>query len=176
VVSKKATKGKGETLQNLTPIKRQPTKWEKAFLVALATTANVSKACELAHVTRPTVYDLRNSAEDFRRAWDEALETACDMLELEARRRAESGVNKTIFYKGEPIGTETNYSDTLMIFLLKAHRPEKYRERFDIEIKDARTRAEAAIAECMQKTGRDRAGAIELLKPYIPQISDLVHQ
>lgn len=30
--------------------------------------------------------------------------------------------------------TITEYSDTLLIFLLKAHRPKKYRERYSVEI------------------------------------------
>ncbi len=144
-------------------------------MAKLALTANVSKACEAVGIERSTAYRLRESAEDFREAWEDALETACDALELEARRRAEEGVKKTVFYKGCAIAEEREYSDTLMIFLLKAHRPEKYRERFDVEIKDARTRAEAAVVELMKRTGKSRPEAIELLKPHIPQISELVH-
>jgi hypothetical protein len=124
---KKSSK-KGNNPQKPTPIKRRETKWEKAFLAALSETANVSKSCEIARIDRSTAYDHRNSSEAFRQDWDNALEVACDGLELEARRRAEEGCKKTIFYQGEPIGEEINYSDTLMIFLLKAHRPEKYRE------------------------------------------------
>lgn len=126
-VVKKGSKG----LQKLTPIKRQESPWERAFLTALAQTANITESARLAKITRQRAYDLRESSEEFRQAWGDALEQACDGLELEARRRAERGVSKAIFYKGKPIGTEINYSDTLMIFLLKAHRPEKYRERFE---------------------------------------------
>lgn len=36
-----------------------------------------------------------------------------------------------MFYQGEQCGTIREYSDTLAIFLLKAHKSEKYRERFE---------------------------------------------
>lgn len=126
-----AAKKRNQGLRKLTPKKRQESRWERGFLVALAQTANVTEAARLAKITRQRAYDLRDSSAEFKQAWDDALEQACDTLELEARRRAEKGVSKTIFYKGKPVGKEINYSDTLMIFLLKAHRPEKYRERFE---------------------------------------------
>lgn len=84
--------------------------WGPAFLAALAETANVRYSCRQAGIARRTAYDRRDRDEPFRAAWDDALEDACDRLEEIAAGRAESG------------------SDTLMIFLLKAHRPEKYRE------------------------------------------------
>ncbi len=36
------------------------------------------------------------------------------------------------WYKGKPGGTVREYSDILLIFLLKALRPEKYRERVEV--------------------------------------------
>jgi len=33
------------------------------------------------------------------------------------------------------VGCIKEYSDTLLIFLLKAHRPKKYRERYDVRIR-----------------------------------------
>lgn len=61
------------------------------------------------------------------------------MLELEARRRACEGVERKKFHQGEPVidpvtgkhYVEREYSDILLICLLKAHRPKKYRERFE---------------------------------------------
>jgi hypothetical protein len=54
------------------------------------------------------------------------MQDACDILEGHARARAIAS------------------SDTLLIFLLKAHRPEVYRERIDIRVRlidQARERA-----------------------------------
>lgn len=69
---------------------------------------------------------------DFAAQWDEAIETAIDALEHEARRRAVKGVDEPVFYQGNVCGVVTRYSDTLLIQLLKAHRPEKYRERHEL--------------------------------------------
>ena len=43
----------------------------------------------------------------------------CDALEAEARRRAVEGVRKPVFYQGVICGWVGEYSDTLLIFLLK---------------------------------------------------------
>ena len=48
----------------------------------------------------------------------------------EADRRAKDGVLKPVFYKGEIVGSIPQYSDNLLMFRLKALRPDKYRERF----------------------------------------------
>lgn len=91
--------------------------WVSAFLAALRESGNVRFSCETAGIARTTAYDARKLHPDFAKLWDVALDDACDQLELVARARA------------------VEQSDTLMIFLLKAHRPEKYRERYDINMK-----------------------------------------
>lgn len=105
--------------------------WEEAFLAVLRASGIVRHACEAAGVSRTTAYDRRERHPDFAAAWDEAMEDACDLLEAEARRRALEGVEKPIFWQGEQVATVREYSDTLMTLVLKAHRPEKYRERVD---------------------------------------------
>jgi hypothetical protein len=49
-------------------------------------------------------------------------------MEEEARRRAVEGTKKPIFYRGQVVGHIRDYSDVLLMFLLTAHRPERYRE------------------------------------------------
>ena len=82
----------------------------------LAVTANVSASAAASGVDRTTAYTHRRDDPEFAAEWAEALESATDDLEAEARRRA------------------MDSSDTLMIFLLKAHRPDKYREKVHAEI------------------------------------------
>lgn len=122
--------------------KRSKPDWAPAFLAALADTGNISAAATLAGINRTTFYRRRDDDEAFAKAVSDALETACDSLELEARRRALAGVPRKKFDKGLPIidpdtgeqYVEREYSDTLMIFLLKGHRPEKYRENVRHEV------------------------------------------
>jgi len=90
--------------------------WVPAFLASLAKHANIRAAARAAGIERAKAYDRREQDPVFRKAWDDALENAIDILEEEARQRA--------------LGD----SDTLMIFLLKSHRPEKYRERHQVQI------------------------------------------
>src|SRR5581483_8003267 len=143
-----------EALQNSTPKKSLP-RWGKAFLARLRESGNVRLSCEAAGIDRKTAYNRRSADPEFAAAWDTALDEAADLLEEEARRRAEQGVRRIKFHNGKPImvpvvGTdglvvkdnngnpemvpyvEHEYSDTLLIFLLKGANPEKYRERADV--------------------------------------------
>lgn len=89
------------------------------FLKELSAMPNVSRACRLAQIARSTAYALRERDANFADAWDAAIEAGIDTLEEKAWRRAE------------------RESDTLAIFLLKAHRPEKYRETVRSELTGA---------------------------------------
>jgi hypothetical protein len=55
-------------------------------------------------------------------------------LEAEADRRAVKGNKKKVFYGGKEIGTTQDFSDTLLMFRLKALKPERYRDRSDSKI------------------------------------------
>jgi hypothetical protein len=67
------------------------------------------------------------------RDWEDAIEAGTDVLEEEAKRRALFGVEKPVFQKGELVGHVQEYSDTLMIFLLKGRNPNKFKERVHAE-------------------------------------------
>lgn len=113
---------------------RTPEKREK-FLTALdEENGNVSKALEIAVLSRSAAYDWRKEDDDFATAWDDIVEKTTERLEAEAWRRAHDGVDRDIFYQGEKIGTETNYSDSLLMFILKGRKPEKYRENSKVEL------------------------------------------
>ena len=88
--------------------RRRPGIWHRRFLDVLAQSANITEAARAAKIARRAVYRARDADEGFRQAWDDALEEAVDALEGEAFQRARDS------------------SDTLLIFLLKAHRA-KYR-------------------------------------------------
>jgi hypothetical protein len=84
--------------------------WRHVFLDALAAHGIVTLAAQAAGIERATAYFLRQQDPTFAEEWKAALDLGVDMLEDVAKKRA---------YEG---------SDTLLIFLLKAHRPERYRE------------------------------------------------
>ena len=105
----------------------------EAFLSTLRTGASIGAACRKAGMGRSPAYEWRDEDEDFRLAWDEAVDEGTDVLEDEATRRARDGTVKPVFYQGQECGGIREYSDTLIMFMLKARRPEKYRERHQIE-------------------------------------------
>jgi hypothetical protein len=56
-----------------------------------------------------------------------------DALEDEANRRAREGVERPVYQGGKFVGAIREFSDTLLIFLLKGLKPEKFRENSHIE-------------------------------------------
>lgn len=91
-----------------------PKKGDKA-LAALAEGASLTAAAAAEGVRREVLWAWRKEDPAFDAAVNAAIDAGTDKLEDIAKRRA----------------SET--SDTLLIFLLKGRRPEKYRERHTVE-------------------------------------------
>lgn len=117
--------------------KRTP-KSEEAFLSALANGASVTLAGKSAGIGRSALYMWREDDKEFAKRWDSALESGTDLLEDEAKRRAVEGVKRPVYQGGECVGYVQEYSDTLLIFLLKGRRPEKYRDSASFDFKDGK--------------------------------------
>lgn len=105
-----------------------------AFCAVLSETCNVGKACKAVDISRQTAYQWRREIEAFAEAWDAAMKVGVTALEDEAHRRAFEGFDKPIVHQGVVMDTCKEYSDTLAIFLLKAHAPEKYRDNSRTEL------------------------------------------
>lgn len=110
---------------------RHPKK--RAFLAEYSQCGNVSRAARAAGVCRTTIYDWLERDEKFSMAMKLAEAEATEVLEEEARRRAVDGTAKPVYQGGQLVGHVQEYSDTLLIFLLKGLKPEKYRERYDVK-------------------------------------------
>ena len=116
------------------------TQRKKRFLAAFRETGNIRHACERSGVSRSSHYDWVIDDPGYKSDFAQATEDAADLLEAEARRRAHEGLVRYKFGKGgEPLThpetgepyREYEYSDTLLIFLLKGLKPEVYRERYE---------------------------------------------
>lgn len=86
------------------------------FLSNLTEGWSVTNAADGIGVSRQALYKLRQEDENFADEWDSAIEEGTDRLEDEAIRRAMGN------------------SDTLMIFMLKARRPQKYKDRVENQL------------------------------------------
>ncbi len=86
------------------------------FLLFLAEGNTVTSAARAIGVSRQAAYQYRDVDAGFKQAWDNAIEEGLDTLEDEAIRRAKKS------------------SDLLLIFMLKAKRPEIYRETIEVNV------------------------------------------
>lgn len=111
---------------------------KRQFLEALAINGNVTKSCEIIGWTRVMPYWWRKRDPEFAQAFDMARAISNQMLVDEAMRRAREGVERIRFDKrGDPLKdprtgdhyVEHQYSDTLLIFLLKTLMPEQFGDR-----------------------------------------------
>ena len=129
---------------------RHPKK--RAFLAAMANTANVVRAAEIVRMDRDNHYLWLQKDPDYAAAFEIARMRGVDVLEAEAVRGAFEGVAKPIFHggkraidvvqnpdgsvkrdaAGKPIGIPAavrEYSDTLLIFMLKGRNPAVFGDR-----------------------------------------------
>lgn len=107
---------------------------QRAFLASFAVCGRITAAAKAAGIDRSQHYEWLQEVTGYPQAFQDAGEKAADNLEDEARRRAEEGMLDAVYYQGKPIGARRIYSDGLMMFLLRGLRPNKYRERRDVEL------------------------------------------
>ena len=77
-------------------------------------------------------------------------------MEREAYRRAVKGVEKPVYRGGQLVGTIREYSDSLLMFLLRARRPELYRDHSRVE----RTRGDSDFVRLEVPSDEERAAEV----------------
>jgi hypothetical protein len=102
---------------------------QRAFLAAFAETGVVYKAAEAAGLSRASHSNWMKQDSSYVEEFELLYEEVCQKLEAEAMRRAVDGYQEPVYQGGKLVGHKMKYSDNLLIFMLKAMRPEKYRER-----------------------------------------------
>jgi hypothetical protein len=130
--------------------------WKKRFLDELVKNGSLSLSGRLVGVGRETVLAHRKKFPEFDEQVRNALAEAGDLLEAEARRRGFDGVDEPVIHQGVPSGQWVNerglpvshltpgavfipltvkkYSDTLLMFMLRALKPKRFRENHKIDI------------------------------------------
>lgn len=136
------------------------------FLEHFSQTGNMTYTCRETKVSRRRVRKwLLSDDERFIAEYNEAAEQASELLEREIYRRAVEGWEEPVFFKGEqawkrdprtnalvldahgePIPQAVRkFDSTLLIFLTKGAKPEKYRERFEHGVDPKTTTSLAAL-------------------------------
>lgn len=118
-------------MSNFTQAKRE------TFLQALAVCGSLSDACKAGGIDRSTAFRWRKQDPEFEAQCAAAIDEATDGLEREAHRRAVLGTDEPLTFQGAIFGYVKRYSDSLLTLLLKANRPEKYRENTRMELTGA---------------------------------------
>lgn len=105
---------------------------KRAFLSAYAHLGLVTRAARAAKIERTSHFLWKRDDPEYAAAFEMAQQIAGESLEDAAVERARYGVERPVFHQGKICGYVREYSDTLLIFALKAAKPEKYRERLDL--------------------------------------------
>lgn len=114
---------------------------QAAFLEALAGGLTVTDSSAVAGINPKTQRRWREASKKFASEYEIALGRGTAVLAGEALRRATVGVARPQFYQGRPVidpatGEQIvfyDYSDTLLIFLLKSRKPATYDDRVRAE-------------------------------------------
>jgi len=141
-----------------------PRAWREVFLARLADGATVTQAANDACVHRRRAYDARHADEAFARARDDAWEQGTDTLEAEAWRRARDGTERPIMYRGEQVASVREFSDTLMLALLRARRPEAYRENATVRHEHPERPSDQELTAARQVEPEREAAILRLIE------------
>jgi len=134
--------------------------WKPAFIAALSEMPIIRHACQAVGINRSTAWRARETDEDFRAEWDDALEDGIDKAEQEALRRGVDGWHEPVIDKGrvawayerfetadpgvfdyrpvldasgQPVPlTVRKHSDALLTFVLKGRRRVVYGDKQEI--------------------------------------------
>lgn len=104
-----------------------------AFIEALAASACVAEACASVGVSRSAAYALRvrPEAQQFRMAWDAALDLGIRRLADACFALAMHGEPIPHYYQGEQVGEHRRYDNRLAMFLLRYRDPLRYAASLD---------------------------------------------
>ncbi len=149
-------------------VRRRPRKdgWSEAkqrlFIEQLADTACVETAAQAVGMSVRSAYALRRApgGEAFAAAWSAAIQQGALRLVDIAFDRAIHGSNEPVFDKeGHRVGRRMRQNDRLLMFLLRAHLPERYRHA---------NRDSRHAAESLPEPAEPVARAIARLEPPVP--------
>lgn len=118
----------GRRYKKLEPVELQKARYLAGFSVDCTLTAG----CKAAGVHNNTVYQWRETDDEFVIKENQLRAELADRMESEAIRRAVVGWDRPIYQRGILAGYERVYSDSLLKLMLGAARPEKFRERVDV--------------------------------------------
>src|SRR3954452_25578640 len=121
---------------------------QRAFIEALADTGSVTRAAAMVNMSTEGAYYLRRQpgAEEFRRAWDGALDYGVARMKDIAFERAIEGYLVPCFAGGRLLGWRRKYNDRLLMFCLRHYGEDASGRRTTINYFSTRASATAATS------------------------------
>lgn len=119
------------------------------FLDVLRTTGNISASARAANISARAAHGLKAHDGEFSREWDLAKDESIDELEAVLRKRAIEGVEKPVYYAGKECGIQRSYSDTLGMYILKAHRGDGHKASDKEAMDEKKTPREVSAREAL---------------------------
>jgi hypothetical protein len=148
---------------------------QRAFVAALAECGIVTQAARSIGASMEALYRLRQrpGAEEFRAAWDAAIDRGVMRLEDTALARAIEGEERMIVSGGKCLGFETRYNEQLVMFFLRNRRGERYAPDWRA-LKPGhpvyeRIAAEAVAAHCAAEAESEEA-SVEALNAFFERL------
>jgi hypothetical protein len=145
-----ATRDARPALPDFTPVPRKTNRhdgWtperQKAFVETLADTGSVRRAARMVNMSQANAYALRRApgAEEFRRAWDAALDFGVQRLKDVAFERAIEGDLIPVFVAGKLMGFRRKHNDALLMFCLRHYGQDAQGKRTTINYFSSRASA-----------------------------------
>lgn len=101
---------------------------QRKFIAALAASGIVTQAARMIGASLEALYRLRHQpgAEDFSRAWDEAIDRGMARLEDCALERALAGEERLIVRDGQVVARWRKLDTALLMFLLRQRRSARF--------------------------------------------------
>lgn len=103
------------------------------FLEVFAESGLQTPAARAAGVQMSTVRTWKIHDAKFAELFADAVDHSADLLEKEARRRAETGWDEPVFQGGKQVGVVHKYSDTLLALLLKGRRRDVFKDAVELD-------------------------------------------
>jgi hypothetical protein len=118
---------------------------QKAFIEALADTGCVTRAAAQVNIAQTNAYELRRApgAEEFRRAWDAALDFGLLRFKDVAFERAIEGQLVPVFVAGKLMGFRRKRNDALLMFCLRHYGQDANGKRVTVNYFSSRASAGA---------------------------------
>lgn len=122
---------------------------QRSFIESLADTGCVSRATAIVNMSLEGVYYLRRQkgAEEFRAAWNAALDFGVQKLKDIAFERAIEGEMIPVFEKGKLMGYRRKRNDRLLMFCLRHYGQDANGKRTTINYFSSRAQAGSASGE-----------------------------